>query len=147
MRAWQDAARWTPSLGLVLALSLFEADASPARSAACPIAGEHRMSVVHLYFGRSIRGRSPLTDAEWNEFAAEVRTRNFPYGFTAYDGDGQWLNPKTGAVVRERTRIVTVAAQDPRALAAGVVAVSDAYRKRFRQDSVGIVSEDACAAF
>jgi len=147
MHARQDAARWTPSLILVIALSLVRADASPARSEACPIAGEHRMGVVHLYFGRSIRGRSPLTNAEWDTFAAEVLTRSFPNGFTAYDGDGQWLNPKTGAVVRERTRIVTVAAQDSRALAAGVAAVADAYRKRFHQDSVGIVSEDACAAF
>jgi len=147
MRARQGVLRWTPSLVLVFALCLFEAAASPERNEACPIAGEHRMSVVHLYFGRSIKGRPPLTDAEWNAFAAEVLTRNFPYGFTAYDGDGQWLDPKTGAVIRERTRIVTAAVQNPRALAAGVQAVSDAYRRRFRQESVGIISEDVCAAF
>jgi uncharacterized protein DUF3574 len=147
MRARQDVVRWIPSLVLVLALSVFETAASPERNEACPIAGEHRMSVVHLYFGRSIGGRTPLTDAEWNAFAAEILTRNFPDGFTAYDGDGQWLDPKTGAVIRERTRIVTAAVRNPRALAAGVQAVSDAYRRRFRQESVGIVSEDVCAAF
>lgn len=147
MRARWDVVRWTPPLVFVLVLGLFEADASPVQNEACPIAGEHRMSVVHLYFGRSIRGRSPLTDAEWNAFAAEVLTRNFPYGFTAYDGDGQWLDPKTRAIVRERTRIVTAAVQNPRALAARVQAVSEAYRQRFRQESVGIISEDVCAAF
>ena len=147
MRARYNVVRWAPPLRLVFALSLFTADASLARNEACPIAGEHRMSVVHLYFGRSIGGRPALTDAEWNAFAADVLTRNFPYGFTAYDGDGQWLNQKTGTVVRERTRIVMAAVQNARSLATRVQAVSEAYRQRFHQESVGIVSEEVCATF
>ncbi len=42
------------------------------------------------------RGRAPLTDAEWAEFAAQTITPNFPDGFTVFDGEGQWRNPQTG---------------------------------------------------
>ncbi len=64
------------------------------------------MLVAELFFGRNIRGRAPLTEAEWRAFAAEIVTPNFPDGFTVFDGDGQWQNPAT----RE---ITARARQDP----------------------------------
>ena len=56
------------------------------------------MLVAELFFGRSIAGRGPLSDAEWAGFAAEVVTPNFPDGFTVMDGEGQWRNPATGTI-------------------------------------------------
>src|SRR5205823_892320 len=69
--------------------------ASPAIPYTCLLPSEQRMLVAELFFGRNVRGRGPVTEAEWAEFAAQVVTPNFPDGFTAFDGHGQWQNPTT----------------------------------------------------
>jgi len=105
------------------------------------------MAVAELFFGRSISGRAPLTDPEWAEFAAQTITPNFPDGFTVFDGEGQWRSPRTGRVAHERTKILLVAAKPEPHLAQRLAAVIDAYKLRFHQQSVGLVTGEACAAF
>lgn len=105
------------------------------------------MLVAELFFGRDISGRAPLSDAEWNGFAAAVVTPNFPAGFTVFDGDGQWQNPATGRIGRDRTKILLVAAKRTPDLAARLAAVIEAYKARFHQQSVGIITRDSCAGF
>jgi hypothetical protein len=136
----------------VCALVLFGALAiaagdPPARATTCVLPTEKRMTVAHLFFGRSIPGRIPLTDAEWATFAAHELSRDFPDGFTVFDGDGQWLDPSSGAIVRERSKIVIVAAGDDDKLARRLSAAARAYEKEFRQKSVGIMTEPTCAEF
>lgn len=99
------------------------------------------------FFGRDIAGRAPLGDAEWADFAARVVTPNFPAGFTAFDGDGQWRNPATGTIVGARTKILLVAVKRSPDLAGRLTAVVEAYKRRFRRQSVGIITRDSCAAF
>ena len=105
------------------------------------------MLVAELFFGRSIRGRAPLSEEEWRAFAAEIVTPNFPDGFTVFDGEGQWQNPATHQIARERTKILLVAAPRAPDLATRLAAVIDAYKARFHQQSVGIITRDSCAAF
>ena len=69
------------------------------------------MVVAELFFGRGIKGRTPLTDAEWAEFAAQAITPTFPDGFTVFDEDAQWRNPRTGQIARDPTKILLVAAK------------------------------------
>jgi hypothetical protein len=128
--------------------------AAPAEPAAvapapyvCILPAEQRMLVAELFFGRNIKGRAPLTEAEWSVFAAEVITANFPDGFTVFDGNGQWRNPQTGTISRDPTKILLVAAKRSPDLAHRLQAVIDAYKTRFRQQSVGIITRDSCAAF
>jgi Protein of unknown function (DUF3574) len=108
---------------------------------------EQRMLVAELFFGRGIKGRKPLADAEWAEFAAQAITPNFPDGFTVFDGEGQWRNPRTGYIARDPTKILLVAAKREPDLAQRLSAVIDAYKMRFHQQSVGIITRDSCAAF
>ncbi len=105
------------------------------------------MLVAELFFGRDIRGRKPLTDAEWAEFAARTVTPNFPDGFTVFDGEGQWRNPQTGHIARDPTKILLVAAEREPDLARRLSAVIDAYKTQFRQQSVGLITRNSCAAF
>jgi hypothetical protein len=105
------------------------------------------MLVAELFFGRTIPGRAPLTDAEWAEFAAQVVTPNFPAGFTVMDGQGQWQNPATGQIGHDPTKILLVAAKREPDLTRRLSAVIDAYKTRFRQQSVGVITRDSCAAF
>ena len=105
------------------------------------------MLVAELFFGGGIKGRKPLSDAEWADFAAQTITPNFPDGFTVFDGEGQWRNPQTGRIAGGRTKILLVAAKREPDLAQRLSAVIDAYKLRFHQQSVGVVTRDSCAAF
>ncbi len=105
------------------------------------------MPVAELFFGRNIRGRGPLTDTEWAEFAAQFITPNFPDGFTVSDGDGQWQNLATREITRQPTKILLVAAKPAPDLGSRLSAVVDAYKIRFHQQSVGVITRDSCASF
>jgi hypothetical protein len=123
------------------------AGAEPPAPYHCLLPSEERMLVAELFFGRDIRGRAPLSDAEWSAFATDIVTPNFPSGFTVFDGGGQWQNPATGRIGRERTKILLVAAKRTPDLPARLSAVIDAYKARFHQQSVGIITRDSCATF
>jgi hypothetical protein len=120
--------------------------AEPA-SYTCLLPSERRMLVAELFFGRNIKGGGFVSDAEWARFAAGIVTPNFPDGFTVFDGAGQWRNPQTGQIARDPTKVLLVAVKRSADLAGRLQAVIDAYKTQFRQQSVGIVTRDSCAAF
>ena len=106
------------------------------------------MLVAELFFGRERAGRRVVTDAEWADFLASVVTPNFPDGLTVFDGYGQWRNPETGIIGHAPgVKIVLIAAKRSPDLAGRFEAGIDAYKARFRQQSVGIITRDSCAAF
>ena len=138
---------WTmPALAWLLLLAGCAGVAQRAASS-CLLPAEQQMLVAELFFGRNIKGRQPLTDAEWAEFAAQTIAPNFPDGFTAFDGEGQWRNPQTGQIAGGRTKILLVAAKPEPDLSRRLSAVIDAYKAQFHQQSVGIITRDSCAAF
>jgi hypothetical protein len=120
---------------------------APAQPYQCLLPAEQRMLVAELFFGRSIKGRGELTEAHWAKFAADTITPNFPDGFTEFDGDGQWRNPESGHISRERAKVVLIAMKRSADLAGRLSAVIDAYKQRFHQQSVGILTRDSCGAF
>jgi uncharacterized protein DUF3574 len=136
--------RALPALLLALAGCVMSAAPQPY---SCLLPAQQRRVVAELFFGRAIPGRAPLSDSEWSAFAAEIVTPNFPAGFTVFDGDGQWQNPATHEILRERTKILLVAVKRASDLAARLSAVIDAYKARFHQRSVGIITRDSCTSF
>jgi hypothetical protein len=114
----------------------------------CLLPSEKRMLVAELFFGRNVPGHGSVSEREWADFAAQVITRHLPDGFTVHDGAGQWLNPQTGTIVREPTKVLTVASDKPRPdLKERLTTIIDAYRGRFRQQSVGLITRNSCASF
>jgi hypothetical protein len=105
------------------------------------------MVQYELFFGRDIAGRGPLTDQEWAEFAERVVTPHLPDGFTAFDADGQWMNPDTRRIIKEPTKVIIVAVPDTPASAAAIAAVRDAYQAQYHQQSVGTIVQPVCAGF
>lgn len=106
------------------------------------------MLVAELFFGRDKNRRRNVSDAEWSDFLAAVVTPSFPDGLTVFDGYGQWRNPATGVIGRSpRVKIVLIAVKRAPDLANRLSAVIDAYKTRFHQQSVGVITRDSCAAF
>lgn len=133
--------------GLLALLAAACAAPQPAAPPVCVLPSQREMVVAELYFGRAIAGRAPLSEDEWQRFAAEVIAAQFPDGFTVLDAEGGWRSPATGALVRDPTKVLVVAVPPAQDLPARLGAVIDSYRTRFGQQSVGLVTRPACAAF
>lgn len=133
--------------GLVLApLLAFAAAPLPAR-AACPIEGQSPMLVMQLFFGQSMDGGGTVSAAEWSDFMAGTVTPAFPDGLTVYDANGQWWDDQAKSVGREPTKVVMIAVPKDADVKDKLKSVVQTYVKRFHQQSVGIVTNEACAAF
>ncbi len=115
-----------------------------AQDLACR-ATQKPMVVIDLMFGRTIGGRLGVTEARWSRFLADEITPRFPDGLTVVDASGQWRAPGARRIVRERSKLVIiVAAADAQDK---VDAIVEAYKRKFRQQSVGVVVRPACASF
>jgi hypothetical protein len=139
--------RFIVAFACVAFLSACAGLAPKPNAAQCPLPGQDRYTVVQLFFGRDIPGRSPLTDAEWDAFAAKSITDQFPDGFTVLDGDGQWYDQASGRTIRERSKILLIAADPDSDLKTRIGTVVSAYKTQFHQNSVGILTSPACGAF
>ena len=113
----------------------------------CPLASQKPMAMAELYFGRDVKGRAPVTEAEWSGFVAQTIAPQFPDGFTVEDGHGAWLDRASGHLVHERTKILVVAVAPSADLSRRIGAIVAAYKRQFREESVGIVTFPACGAF
>ncbi|HEY5279381.1 MAG TPA: DUF3574 domain-containing protein [Pseudolabrys sp.] len=136
-------ARATP-LKAILALALaFFASPALAQQPSCtpPLAPMLR---VEFYFGLAIKGRAPVTRAEWEGFVGRELTPRFP-GLTVLDAHGAWRDGKRE--VREASKLVVVVTADGPAIRSAIAEASEAYKARFHQSSVGIVTQPVCAAF
>ncbi|MBV8979225.1 MAG: DUF3574 domain-containing protein [Alphaproteobacteria bacterium] len=117
-----------------------------ALATACPFAGERPMIEAELFFGRDIQGHGIVSEAQWADFADQVLAPAFPAGFTVEDASGSWRDG-AGRMVHEPTKVVVVTISRGPTLAGKLRGVIGAYRMRFRQQSVGLVSRAVCAAF
>ncbi len=129
--------------GIALASGCARAPSQPA----CADAGLTPTLEYQLFFGRGIPARPALTEQEWAEFTAEVITPHLPDGFTAFDADGQWMNPTTHRIVKEKTKVLLVVLPATDAAATAIAAIRDAYRTKFHQQSVGMAVHPVCSAF
>ena len=96
---------------------------------------------------RNVRPHRPISDAAWAEFLATIVTPRFPDGLTVLDGYGQWRNPSTGEIGHEASTLVEIVTSDTTETAARLEQIRDAYKTRFGQQSVGLVTTASCAAF
>jgi len=129
------------------ALLLLAACATPPPPAACP-PGMQQATVAEAYFGRSAQGRGEITEEEWRAFLADTVTPAFPDGLTALDGAGQWRNAE-GRILQERSKVLVLIlpGQDAATARARLRPVEEAWKARFRQQSVLTVLRGGCVSF
>lgn len=101
---------------------------------------------INLYFGRDKPAGGEVSEAEWASFVNESVTPHFPAGLSVFNVEGQFRD-RSGRIVRERTKLLVVVVFDAPAHAAKVMAVTEAYNRRFGQHSVFRVEQRACAGF
>ena len=130
------------ALGALLLLAGCAAAPEP-----CP-AGAGPATIAEAYFGRTVKTRAPVTDAEWARFMADTVTPAVPNGLTVLEGKGQWRNA-AGQISREDSKVLLLVlpGQDQAAAAARLAPVTAAWKARFAQESVLTVFRPGCAAF
>jgi hypothetical protein len=104
------------------------------------------MQQVELLFGRNIGDRIGVSETAWSRFLASEVTPRFPDGLTVLDSAGQWRDGR-GRLVREPGKLVVIVAPDTAKTYDAAAAVAASYKRRFRQQSVGIVTRAVCAGF
>lgn len=92
-------------------------------------------------------GRSRTSDWAWNRFLATEITPRFPDGLTVLDGRGQWRPPGGSRIIRERSTLVMIAMPPGPDNDARLQQIIDAYKSRFKQQSVGLIVRPACVSF
>jgi Protein of unknown function (DUF3574) len=117
-----------------------------AQNIACT-APQQGMQQVELMFGRNIGRRLGVSNATWSRFLAREVTPRFPEGLSVIDAAGQWQDREHGRVVREPSKLVMIVTADDLASRDKIAAIVAAYKDRFRQQSVGVVTRPVCAAF
>ena len=102
---------------------------------------------TELFFGHKTGTKSIVSERQWTRFVERELSPRFPDGLTVIDGRGRWRDPRGNTTIREPTKIVVVVAEDNAATRDQIDAVAVAYKRRFRQQSVGIAMAPVCAAF
>jgi len=127
------------------ALALLAACATPEPP--CP-PGTQAATVAEAYFGRTITGRADVTEEEWRAFLADTVTPAFPDGLTALDGAGQWRD-RAGRILREQSKVLLLVlpGTDAATARARLLPVEEAWKARFRQQSVLTVLRGGCVSF
>jgi hypothetical protein len=105
-------------------------------------AGQKAWVVADLLFGRE-----HVSETRWTRFLATEVTPRFPDGFTVFDARGQWRPPGGARIAKERSKVVMIAMPPGADNDARLQAVIDAYKRRFRQQSVGLIVRPACVSF
>lgn len=134
-------------LGAALVLLVLTAGSAPAQLApSCTIAGRP-MAIAELMFGRNAAGRLKVTEAQWSRFLDREITPRFPDGLTVVDAKGQWRDRSRNVIVREPSKLVTIVLPGRPDDGRRLRRIVEAYKARFRQQSVGLIVRPACVLF
>jgi hypothetical protein len=128
-------------MGTALVGAVFIAIASPAFAQSPCTLPQKPMLDIELMLGRG-----GASETRWQRFVAREVTPRFPDGLTVYETTGQWRDPATKVITHERSRVLRIIVPADSA-PDEIAAITDAYKKQFRQKSVGIVSREVCASF
>jgi hypothetical protein len=110
--------------------------------------GDHKSVVTaELLFGRNIADRVGVSEQAFARFVDAEITPRFPAGLTVLNATGQWRDTERHTTVREPSKVVQIVLPGAADDQSRLNAIIAAYKTRFRQQSVGLVTRPACAAF
>ena len=130
---------------IVVCLVLVAVACSETGEPSCP-EGTDRFVEYQLFMGRSGLDGEVVDDEAWDTFLTDTVTPRFPDGLTVLDGRGQWRG-SDGLIKKERSKLLVILAQPGDDKMRLIDEVSDEYKRRFSQESVLQVVDDACVSF
>ncbi|MDB5450960.1 MAG: hypothetical protein JWQ52_2088 [Phenylobacterium sp.] len=131
--------------GALLVASLALAGCATAPQATCP-ARQERLRTAQLFFGRNVGDKPGVSEAAFRKFVDEELTPRFPDGLTILDGGGQWRGPEN-QLIREASKVVLIVLPKTKDAGQRVDTVRAAYKTRFQQDAVLLITQASCVSF
>ncbi|HZD29872.1 MAG TPA: DUF3574 domain-containing protein [Xanthobacteraceae bacterium] len=132
------------TLGFTLALAL--AGGAGAQVLDC-LGGQRPSQVAELMFGRNIGRRLGVNEADWSRFVDREIISRFPSGLTMFNAAGEWRDGASNKIVREPSKVVQIVLPGQAEDTARLDEIVAAYKRRFKQQSVGIIVRPACVSF
>lgn len=111
----------------------------------CPV-GQEPMRTAQLFFGQNIGGKPGVSEADFRKFVDEELTPRFPGGLTVLEGGGQWKGDEN-RLIREASKVVVLVLPNGPDANRKLNEARKAYKTRFRQESVLLVTQAACVDF
>ena len=130
---------------IVICFVLVAVACSQMSTPSCP-EGTDRFTEYQLFMGRSGPQGEIVDDEAWDAFLGDTVTPRFPDGLTVIDGRGQWRGVE-GVIKKERSKLLVILAPPDDDKTHLIDQVSDEYKRRFSQESVLQVVDDACVSF
>jgi hypothetical protein len=127
------------------ALSCPLAAAARAQPSECPLGKPQQ--IAELMFGRKIGDRIAVSEARFATFVDREITPRFPDGLSIIAASGQWRDAKRNRIVREPSKLVQIVLPGTPQDAERLNQIADAYKRRFRQQSVAVIIRPACVSF
>jgi hypothetical protein len=109
--------------------------------------GQKPSQVAELMFGRKIGDRIAVSEGEWGRFVDREITPRFPAGLTVFNAAGQWRDKASNKIVREPSKIVQIVLPGDDGEFSRLNEIAEAYKTRFKQQSVGVIVRPACVSF
>src|ERR1700732_3842444 len=109
--------------------------------------GQKPRQVAELLFGRNIGDRLGGSEAQWGRFVDREVSPRFPDGLTVLDAKGEWRDTARKTTVHEPSKVVEIVLPGKPDDVDELNQIAQAYKSRFRQQSVGIVVRGACVSF
>lgn len=94
-----------------------------------------------LYMGMSIKGRSPVSAKEWQQFLDDSVTPRFPEGISVVDVGGQYLYEGAQKPARENSKLLILVYEDTPEVEKKVRAIVHDYAVKFSQESVMVIQK------
>jgi Protein of unknown function (DUF3574) len=130
----------------ILLLALALASGANAQLLDCR-SGQRPTEVVRLFFGRNIGNRLGVSESAWSRFVDREIVPRFPDGLTIFEATGRWQDRAANRVAREPSKIVEIALPGTPEDMVRLNEIVEAYKSRFKQQSVGIIVRPACVSF
>ena len=131
-------------IGAMLAVALAGCAEVPHNG--CPKAGQR--ATAELVFGRASDDPAhPLvSEAEFARFLNEEVSARFPDGLTVIDAQGRWRAP-AGDAIHEPSEMVMIVLPGRPDDRAKLDALREAYKRRYHQQSVLLMTHGDCVSF
>jgi hypothetical protein len=128
----------------ILLLALAPASSAGAQLLDCR-GGQRPTEVAQLLFGRNIGNRIGVSESAWTRFLDREIVPRFPDGLTVFDATGRYR--LANRVAREPSKIVEIALPGTPEDMVRLNEIVEAYKSRFKQQSVGLIVRPACVSF
>jgi hypothetical protein len=111
------------------------------------LSGRPPGQLAELMFGRDTGSRLSVKEADWSRFVDREIMSRFPSGLTMFNAAGQWRDEATRKIVREPSKIVQIVLPGQAEDMTRLNEIVAAYKRRFKQQSLGMIVRPACVSF